>query len=178
MATQTPWGKSQQSRKIARGLTFHSTSSHGGFLVSAGFAERHLSPAAIARGQRWGNYYAYEEDCLAAIVELEIPATRGLFQNPEGITDESLIRTLSRWYADYLIERGITPEPEGYAYFLQMKEDERLRAERSPDLIVCAESVDANTVRVTTADRKEHLVTSDSYRARSGLNLLSKCVGA
>lgn len=176
--TQTPWGKSQQSHKIQRGLTFHSTSRHGGFLVSKRFAERHLSPAAIARGQRWGNYYAFEEDCLAAIVELEIPAARSVFQNSHILTEDKLITALSRWYPDYLIEREITPEPLAYADWIIQKEDERLRAERSPDLIIAAFGVDSVTVEVTTADGRNHLVTSESYRAREGLNLLSKCVQA
>jgi hypothetical protein len=178
MATNTPWGKSQNATKVERGLTFHSTSSHGGFLVSKGYAHKHLSPSALKRGEAWGNYYAFEEDCAATIVELELPATRVVFSNPENITDESLIKTLSRWYPDYLIERGVTPEPTAYARWNEQKEDERLRAERSPDLIVCAEGVDDNTVRVTTADRKEHLVTKESYQRREGLNLLSKCVAA
>lgn len=176
MATNTPWGKSQNSTQIARGLTFHSTAGHGGFLVSKGYAEKHLTPSALKRAVVWGSYYAFEEDCAAAIVEFELPYTRVLYTNFQEVTDEKVFKTLSRWYPDYLIERGFSPEPTAYAQWLVSKEDERLRRERSPDLIVCAEGVDSNTVRVTTADRKEHLVTHESYQRREGLNLLSKCV--
>lgn len=178
MATQTPWGKSHNSQKIERGLTFYTTPSHGGFLVSKGYAEKHLSPAALKRGEKWGGYYAFEEDCAAAIVELEIPAAQTVFTNTEAITNESLIKGISRWYPDYLIELGIEPDPQGYAIWKTWRESDRLRAERSPDLIVSAQGVDSNTVKVWTADGSEHLVTHESYQRREGLNLLSKCVPA
>lgn len=175
MATNTPWGQSQDAKKIVRGLTFHTTAGHGGFLVSKGFAEKNLTAAALNKAEKWGNYYAFEEDCLAAIVTFEIPAAKDIFNNPSEITEERIIKHLSSWYPDYLIERDITPEPEGYARWLRGQEDKRLRAERSPDLIIWAEGVDRNTVRVGTADGAVHLVTSESYQRREGLNLLSKC---
>lgn len=34
MTVHTPWGQSQDSHKIADGITFHSTSSHGGIILS------------------------------------------------------------------------------------------------------------------------------------------------
>jgi hypothetical protein len=178
MATRTPWGTAQHSKRILRGLTFHITSGHGGYLVAKGFAEKYLSEAALKRGEKWGNYYAYEEDCAAAIVELEIPAARSSV-TPEGevrfVTVEGHLRALSHWSPDYLIERGVKPEPEGYSKWLLRQEDNRLRAERSPDLIVAAEAIDQETVRVTTANGAQHIVTMKSYQRREGLNLLSKC---
>lgn len=174
MATNTPWGKSQHSHKIERGLTFHLTASHGGFLVSKGYAEKRLSAAALKKAIVWGNYYSFEEDCLATIVVFEIPAALAAF-NVSAITPEYTLKHLSLWYADYLIERGITPEPEAYAKWLIRKEDERLRAERSPNLITWAEGIDHDTVRVGTAAGTVHLVTRESYQRREGLNLLSKC---
>lgn len=175
MATNTPWGKSQNAKKIARGLTFHTTAGHGGFLVSKGFAEKNLSAAALKKAEKWGNYYAFEEDCLSSIVVLEIPEAKAVFSTPTSITEEYTIKHISRWYPDYLLERGIQPEAEGHALWLIDQEDRRLRAQHSPNLITWAEKVDKDTVRVGTADGAIHLVTYESYQRREGLNLLSKC---
>src|SRR5260370_30173594 len=99
----TPWGKADSIQRIARGLSFVGTPSHGGFMVADGFARKHLSGAALVRGERFGNYYAFEEDCNAFIILLEIPSSR------QGtVTDESkIVDGLSHWHADYLIQRGI-----------------------------------------------------------------------
>lgn len=176
MATNTPWGKSQSASKVERGITFHTTAGHGGFLVSRGYAEKHLSDAARKRGMQWGGYYAFEEDCLASIVLLEIQKTRVILNS--STTDNDLIARISRWNADYLLERGFEPEAEGYAEWLQWQEDARLRREKSPDLITWAQQIDDSTVLVGTADGKEHRVTRESYARRDGLNLLSKCEAA
>lgn len=173
MATNTPWGLSQDAVKIERGLTFHSTARHGGFLVSEGYAEKYLSEAARKRGMEWGNYYAFEEDCLASIILLEIPNSRRLFTTP--VTWESIIKSLSRWSADYLLERHFVPFEAEYSEWLLKQEDARLRREKSPNLIVWAIGVNDAVVRVGTADGSEHLVTSESYRQRNGLPLLSNC---
>jgi hypothetical protein len=106
----TPWSNSDYEKHFERGLTWVSTPSHGGFMVGRAYARKHLSPAAIAAGMPFGQYICFEEDCLAAIVLYELPATREGFSN---VTDSDLLETISRWNPEYLAARGIatTVEP-------------------------------------------------------------------
>jgi hypothetical protein len=106
----TPWGNSDSEKRYERGLTWVGTPSHGGFLIGKAYARKHLTPAAIAEGQPFGQYLAFEEDCDAAIVLYELPATREGFSN---VTDEDLFLSLSRWHPAYLTARNIpaTAEP-------------------------------------------------------------------
>jgi hypothetical protein len=172
----TPWGKSDEAIKIAHGLTWVSTPSHGGFLVSDGYARKHLSPVALLKGERFGNYYAYEEDCNAAIILYEVPQAHAqLF--PDGDL-KHLYDSLSRWNADYLIARDLKPSEPGYSWFKQNREEDALREAKSPDLIVAAVwSADRAKTTVTTADGQRHTVDSHQYDTlhKSGeLMLLSK----
>ncbi len=171
---KTPWGKTDSIQRIVRGLSFVSTPSHGGFAVADGFARKHLSSAALLRGHRKNNYHFFEEDCDAFIILLEIPASR------QGtLTDEKkIIEGLSRWRADYLTERGITPDPDGLNWFNENRLMDRMRADRSPDLIVAAFGewapwVKKGCVGVMTADGSSWLIPSDDYNNRANLNLLS-----
>ena len=106
---RTPWGDSDYEKRIQRGLTWVSTPSHGGFMVSRTVAAKLLTPAAIAAGQSFGDYLAFEEDCDAAIVLFELPQTREGFSN---VSDTDLLESLSYWHIPYLTARGITPKPE------------------------------------------------------------------
>jgi hypothetical protein len=106
----TPWGRSDYEKRFDRGLTLVGTPSHGGFLVGRAYASKHLSAAAQAAGDLFGDYLAYEEDCDAAIILLECPQTRAAFTSE--ITDASLIDDLSYWKTGYLIARGLTPNPD------------------------------------------------------------------
>jgi hypothetical protein len=105
----TPWGVSDSEKRYERGLTWVGTPSHGGFLVGKAYARKHLTPAAIAAGMPFGSYLAYEEDCLAAIVLYELPATREGFSR---VADADLLETISRWNPEYLAARGIAPSVE------------------------------------------------------------------
>lgn len=79
--TSTPWGVSNWSLSIDRGLSFHSTPSHGGYLVGKGYAKKHLSAEALKCGFPWGNYICFEEDCAAEYLENEIPHARTARKN-------------------------------------------------------------------------------------------------
>lgn len=171
MAQSSLWGSVNTVTNYQRGVRYISTPGHGGFVISKGFAKKNLSIAAQKRAEYYGEYLCYEQDCLACIILLELPNTR-----LPSTTEEDLISSLSAWNADYLIERGIPLNPKGYANYLERQEDDRLRKEKSPNLIVSAMSVDENVVKVYTADQKAHFVTAESYRVRCGLNLLSNCV--
>lgn len=174
----TPWGAAQYQKSIVRGVTFVGTAGHGGVMVSKGFAEKNLSPAAIKRGIVYGGYYAYEEDCDYAIPKYEL-VQAGIW--PMENKEESLaglLGTLSRWNADYLLDRGIEPEEKGYAFYQENKMEDMMRKSGHPDLVVAAwgdwHHKIPGTVQVITADRTFHLVTAESYANRSGINLLSK----
>jgi hypothetical protein len=107
----TPWGKSDHTEQFARGFGSVSTPSHGGFYLSTRFADEHLSPAAIKRGDRLGDYLFYEEDALYAIPALEL---RGfwpeIFSRARPATEQErehqLALTIASYWPDYLEEVG------------------------------------------------------------------------
>jgi len=172
----TPWGKSDSKITLTRGISWVGTPSHGGFAITPSAALTYLSTAAVARAEKYGTYYFFEEDCDASIVLFELPA--GLLAKLGGVpTNESLIQSLSRWHADYLIERGITPDAEGLKWYNENKLSDRMRADKSPDLIVAAygdwsEWVPAGRTGVQTADGRRYTVLASEYVAKN-LNLLS-----
>jgi len=101
---QTPWGNSDSEKRYERGLTWVGTPSHGGFLVGKAYARKHLSPAAQAEGESFGQYLAFEEDCDATIILFELPQTWEGFNN---INPTDLLDSLCRWHPRYLAARGI-----------------------------------------------------------------------
>jgi hypothetical protein len=174
----TPWGKSDSKITLARGISFVTTPSHGGFAVTPTAALQYLSTAAVSRGKKYGGYYFFEEDCDASIVLFELPQALRLKWSTGVPIKEELIKSLSRWHADYLIEVGQEPDAEGLKYFNENKQQDRMRADRSPDLIVAAFGdwapwVEKGCVGVMTADGASWLVKASEYDNRADLNLLS-----
>lgn len=175
--SSSPWGTVQDVRTVCRGVAWVSTAGHGGLRVSKGFAFSHLTDAARKRAQVYGGYLFYEEDCNFAIPAFELSGMWGSMF-PTMAKEEvkpHLMLSLSSWNPEYLLERGIEPMPEQYKAWQDRQKGDRMRAERHPDLIVSASRINTDVTQVTTADHKTHYVTAESYRARSGLNLLSKC---
>jgi hypothetical protein len=171
----TPWGPSDFHETKTRGVHVVGTPSHGGVMVSEGFAKRHLTQAAIDRGLRYGDYLCYEEDCDVSIVVFELPE---LFPDEDT---EKVKRSLSLWNADYLLERGIQPVEPQYTEYREWKQTDKMRKAQDPNLITCAwgdwythiPDVDM----VETADGKQHFVTAESYEThKMPLNLLSDCI--
>ena len=72
----TPWGASQQQKKIADGITSYSTASHGGYHVSA--ARLAEMPDCIRDFKTYAGTGWYEEDCDWCLVALSFPS---LFDN-------------------------------------------------------------------------------------------------
>jgi hypothetical protein len=107
----TPWGTSDSETEVVKGIIWCNTPSHEGFLVGKAVAKKLLTPAAQAVGRPFAQYLAYEGDCDAAIVMLELHATRDGFWN---VTDECLIESLSHWHPEYLAARGIAPTAEAF----------------------------------------------------------------
>lgn len=178
----SPWGTIQYRKIFTRGFSSVSTAGHGGFMLSKRFAEKYLSREALKRAIKYRDYYCYEEDCDWAIPAFELKQYwEKIFQYAgEDINPEQyLLKTLSYWNADYLVERGIEPDSEAYAKYQERKEEEEMRRNNHPDLIVTAFSTDnPDIVRVITADGKEHFITTNSYHKKEGgLELrLSKCI--
>lgn len=181
----TPWGRSDSQKTIVAGVISVTTPSHGGLLVKRDFAEKNLSEAARRRGLPCGEYLAYEEDIDCLMPVFELPDTwPKLFEAAEETIKKDaylhLFKQLSYCKADYLLERGIEPEPEGYKCFKVRKLEKEMRAQKHPDLIVCARG-DWHTkiqgvIEVITADEKKHLVTAENYDSLRTPLLLSDCV--
>jgi hypothetical protein len=71
---KTPWGKSDSTEKIVRGVSWVSTPSHGGLAVSIHSASFLLSKAACDHASDpKKSYLFFEEDCNYAIAFYEHP---------------------------------------------------------------------------------------------------------
>lgn len=177
----SPWGKVDNVSSICRGVAWVSTPSHGGLRISKGFAQKHLSHSAIKRAIVQGGYLFFEEDCDFAIPALELSTLwPSLFPNMklEEMRDY-LVSKLSSYNPDYLLERGLEPSQKEYEDYKERQEQGRRRREKDPDLIVAAQNVNEETIKVWTADGLQHHVTAESYRnSRKDsrwINLLSRC---
>ena len=153
---ESPWGTVQSEEKYGRGLTFVSTPSHGGFMISKGVAERRLSDAAMSLGWVYGSYLCYEEDCAACIVMFELPETQG------SANQQDIFNCLSSYYPNYLKERGLEPEPTRYADYLKRQEESMRRRNKDPNLVVAGWGTEGK-VKATTADGMDYMVTAESY---------------
>ena len=121
----SPWGAVQQNSPICPGMTQVSTAGHGGIMVTKTFAAANLSAAARKRGMKYSDYLCYEEDCDFAIPIFELPELWPIyFQHATNITDRKqyLLESLSGWNADYLLERGLEPDPKCYAFYKERVE--------------------------------------------------------
>ena len=183
----TPWGKSDSIVKLVRGLSWLGTPSHGGFAVSERFARKHLSINAQQRGEFRYGYFFFEEDCDYAIVAWELfgfdkthvfglrvregEQSYTLVDGLGKFDRAALLSTLSNYHADYLVERGIEPDAQGLANYNAHKLNDRMRADKSPDLIVSAvgdwhRDCPKGFVLVTCADDSRWLVKSEEYSNR------------
>jgi hypothetical protein len=171
----TPWGIADSTTRLAPGIWWVSTPSHGGLIVNQEAASR-LSEEARKEGFRWqgDSYLAYEEDCDYAIALFELPELWAEFfkDSEEPVRKDVkgfLWRHLSMWHADYLQARGIEPEAQAYAFWREMTETWDRQAKRDPDLIMSASKVNGDPLLldVTTADGAHHLVTLLSYEKKA-----------
>jgi hypothetical protein len=202
----TPWGTSQGTRCIAPGVISVHTAGHGGIGITRNKADAMgLHPAARAIAINDGQRYWFEEDCHWAVAAWELgpahwpalfpvagqaydPATETASiwtgTNPDRSerrerlsVREYLRSTISTWNPEYLQARGEQLDQASYQHWLDMRECERLRREKSPDFIISALRMDDERTKVATADGLYHVITADSYADRNGrLNRLSACV--
>ncbi|MBN1137674.1 MAG: hypothetical protein JXM73_13895 [Anaerolineae bacterium] len=134
----SPWGSIQHTEPVAPGIAWVSTASHGGLRIADTFAGEHLSEAARRRAISAYGQFWFEEDCLYAVAAYELPdlwpAMFHLSSDlPASERRAELLHTISTWHADYLLERGIKPEPTGYAFWLLWEFKQRLRELRHSD---------------------------------------------
>jgi len=71
MPAHTPWGMSQDSDKIADGIVFYSTASHGGYKLSPARMTEFIIQFPDFRTFAGGSWF--EEDCDAAMVPVAFP---------------------------------------------------------------------------------------------------------
>lgn len=86
MATSTPWGLSDSSKKYAPGIIFYSTPSHGGFHVSA---KKFASMPAALKKLAYPREGWFEEDAAWAAVAL---AFREHFTHDEIVNAKSIVK--------------------------------------------------------------------------------------
>ena len=72
----TPWGAPNTTNRLERGITYVRSASHGGLMLSRGYAESHLSAAARDLGVRFGEYFTYEMGAAWSLVAWELPHLR------------------------------------------------------------------------------------------------------
>ncbi len=177
----SPWGKVDFKETIQRGIHWVNTPGHGGLMIATGVARKLLSEAARKQGTTFGGYLAYEEDCQYAVALYELSKLGITLRKRADVSseaqEENLLKTISSWNADYLIERGITPTQPEYDNYLDRQEQQKLRDEKNPDYIISALGNDDGTVDVTTADDAEHKVSGTSYALtrEAGKYRLSAC---
>ena len=178
----SPWGGIQHSSVIAKGMKAVVTASHGGYMVTKTFADKYLSESCKKQGDVYYNYLCYEEDCAYAVLAYDVIDKFGDKMKPDKYTmeeyKESLLKSLSYYYPEYLIERGIKPLEKEYKNYLDGKKRDKLRAEKNPDLIISASFVNKEVIKVWTADNKVHFVSKESYynqKETSNILYLSKC---
>ena len=104
----SPWGTSQHIDKIARGVVFVSTSSHGGLGVSKVFARKVLSDAALLCANYFNGYYWFEEDCQCTIAFLEHPEWAARFNGTADSYKASVERSYPLYY-EYLATNKKAP---------------------------------------------------------------------
>ena len=108
-AMPSPWGKVDYIFKIAPGVMWVGTPSHGGLLVGKKVARDKLSAKAIecAFPGAWAQYIAFEEDCAYALALYECPAwDAGLSFTAFPPRDpaerhEELRQIIERWMPEY-----------------------------------------------------------------------------
>ena len=169
----TPWGKADYIKNVAPCAYWVGTPGHGGLMIARGTAKKVLTAACVKRGQVFSGYLAYEEDCQYALVAYERPEWFIREGRDADKVKEDALKTLSAWNADYLIERGIEPDAVGYSSYLKREDEQKMRDERHPDLIVSAISRDNGVIHVWTADGREHDIEAASYKDSE--YRLSKC---
>jgi hypothetical protein len=125
---KTPWGEGHINEVYLPGSVFGvTTPSHGGIMIEKSYAKINLSKAARAKAIPCGQFIGFEEDCRWVIPVFELPwlCDQIKLRMPD-LDHEYMLKWISYWDADYLIERKITPEPESFKAWQSRQADKRL----------------------------------------------------
>lgn len=117
--SHSPWGPVQSEERIAPGITFVSTASHGGFKVSDELNKK--IPASMRQDDGW-----YEEDVEWAIIPVIYPE---VFDDD---TRQRAIATIRNWHPkiyERFFEEKLAP---GESF---KKDEERFRLEHRDDYV-------------------------------------------
>lgn len=96
----TPWGRSEWVQTYARGVKLTISGHQYGFLISKGFAEKHLSERARELGENCGGYLAFEKE-LGNIINLELPFTR--FEN---FDEKKTLKSIREIFPEYDVPKN------------------------------------------------------------------------
>jgi len=122
----TPWGKAQKIKTISKGFRFVVADKQAGFMISNGLAKKELSDIAQTKGIPYGNYLFFEKTQHWAIPMYESTEFFNLcldfFQKDTETLQQMMFHSLSLWHGDYLLQKGVTPEPTRYERFLQRQQ--------------------------------------------------------
>jgi len=163
MATSTPWGAAQHSKKIAVGIMSYSTASHGGIHLSK--KRNAMVPEYMRNINGW-----YEEDCEWAIPVIVFPAE---FQAQLGAEIElKALDTFRNWFPAYYETYMCKKLKEGESYI----RDQELFHERNKNnyIVISASFHESGHVLGTASiggvrdfsNTKEFLIPSKEYGAR------------
>lgn len=170
MAINTLWGSSQQVARIAPGLLWVSTASHGGCRVNAARAAT-MPAALLAVGEQRGGFYWFEEDCAWAAACLAFPED---FKAWRADSETHALNTLRNWYPDAfeaLFCRTLEPGES------MVKDDRAFEAANIDNPVVCSASGDWHPAvpkgfvgvcaRVASTKVETYwLIPADEYAAR------------
>lgn len=67
MSNHSIWGEIQSVDHLCRGVRSVTTASHGGLMLSKGFAEKHIPKDVLANTPFEQNCYQFEEDCSYSV---------------------------------------------------------------------------------------------------------------
>lgn len=160
----TPWGTSQGATVHADGVVFHSTASHGGFLLSP---ERNAKVHPLLRARAaW-----YEEDCHWAAVAHAFPE---LFTDFERASAESTIR---KWYPEAweaihgeVLLPGQSSTKDEREFHKRHADDwiavSAIRSDHEPGFTEVAATLGGD--RAGTHGARRYLVHSDEYGMNAG----------
>ena len=90
----SPWGKVQESKKLAEGIYQISTPGHGGIMVRDTDASNLLSPETVAAGGSENGWCYFEEDAVAPAVIREL-RDKGVFEpdvKPPDLSSQPITR--------------------------------------------------------------------------------------
>ena len=184
----SPWDQVQTCERLAEGVWWVTTASHGGLMVDVSTATEELSAPARQHGMKWGRFICYEEDCACAIPFFERPDWFATFRGGIGrvpLTEAhtaSILKSVKNWNWRYYEAHTRTILQPGESY---CKDEFVFTQDHADDLIVVSATsgnsweppLPAGMVKVTAVKggrnkhggytgEREFLVPADEYKAR------------